>query len=107
MERLRAEEEDLREQQRKKLEMFQLVQEEEQKALQQENEMEDMKRQLLQEQHEVPGGAGGGAEGFAAGERDGGHEEATSAGATAEAKLCGNLVGKCRCCPKEVGITGG
>ena len=42
MERLRAEEEDLREQQRKKLEMFQLLQEEEQKALQQENEMEDM-----------------------------------------------------------------
>ena len=52
MERLRAEEEDLREQQRKKLEMFQLLQEEEQKALQQENEMEDMKRQLLQEQQQ-------------------------------------------------------
>merc|ERR1712088_1302596 len=41
------------EQQGKKLEMFQLLQEEEQKALQQENEMEDMKRQLLQEQHFV------------------------------------------------------
>ena len=52
MERLRAEEEDLREQQRKKLEMFQLLQEEEQKALQQENEMEEMKRQLLQEQQQ-------------------------------------------------------
>jgi len=52
MDRLRAEEEDLREQQRKKLEMFQLLQEEEQEALQQENEMEDMKRQLLQEQQQ-------------------------------------------------------
>ena len=52
MDRLRAEEEDLREQQRKKLEMFQLMQEEEQEALQQENEMEDMKQQLLQEQQQ-------------------------------------------------------
>ena len=52
MDRLRAEEEDLREQQRKKLEMFQLMQEEEQEALQQENEMEDMKRQLLEEQQQ-------------------------------------------------------
>ena len=47
MDRLRAEEEDLREQQRKKLEMFQMMQEEEQEALQQENEMEDMKKGMM------------------------------------------------------------
>ena len=53
MDRLRAEEEDLREQQRKKLEMFQLMQEqEEQVALHQEEEMEDMKQQMLLEQQQ-------------------------------------------------------
>ena len=53
MDRLRAEEEDLREQQRKKLEMFQLMQEqEEQVVLHQEEEMEDMKQQMLLEQQQ-------------------------------------------------------